>query len=223
MDSRSQSALEFLMTYGWAFMAVLIMIGALVYFGVLDPSRFFPSERCDFGSSIGCDDNQFYIKASMNELIVATLTNNLGYDIMVYGANPTITVDEGWLNSNHDFGRFAFNTNLCFANMSATQCNNPDSSGDGTDDVFMSHGKFLWNGCDANVLCGGSGIGQLLPGESTLWEAGKPMKLIAAHEQGQNLEKGKTIKFLVYLKYYPANSDPMFSHDITGMIQGKVK
>ena len=37
---RGQAALEFLTTYGWAFLVILVMIGALAYFGVLDPERF---------------------------------------------------------------------------------------------------------------------------------------------------------------------------------------
>ena len=36
---KAQAALEFLTTYGWAFIVILIMIGALAYFGVLNPSR----------------------------------------------------------------------------------------------------------------------------------------------------------------------------------------
>lgn len=45
MKKKAQSALEFLTTYGWAFLVILIMIGALAYFGVLDPNRFLPEEQ----------------------------------------------------------------------------------------------------------------------------------------------------------------------------------
>ena len=33
-NNRAQAALEFLMTYGWAILVVLVSIGALAYFGV---------------------------------------------------------------------------------------------------------------------------------------------------------------------------------------------
>lgn len=50
---RGQAALEFLTTYGWAFLVILIMIGALAYFGVLNPKSILPS-RCTFSPEIDC-------------------------------------------------------------------------------------------------------------------------------------------------------------------------
>lgn len=53
--NKAQAALEFLTTYGWAFLVILIMIGALAYFGILSPSKLLPN-RCNFGSEFVCDD-----------------------------------------------------------------------------------------------------------------------------------------------------------------------
>ena len=53
MKKTSQAALEFLTTYAWAFLVILIMIGALAYFGILSPSKLLP-DRCNFGSEISC-------------------------------------------------------------------------------------------------------------------------------------------------------------------------
>jgi len=39
---KSQAAMEFLMTYGWAILVVLVAIAALAYFGVLSPEKFLP-------------------------------------------------------------------------------------------------------------------------------------------------------------------------------------
>ncbi|MBC8501183.1 MAG: hypothetical protein H8D38_05485 [DPANN group archaeon] len=55
MYKKGQAALEFLTTYGWAFLVILVMIGALAYFGVLNPSRFVP-ETCTLGAAFLCDD-----------------------------------------------------------------------------------------------------------------------------------------------------------------------
>ena len=52
---KSQAALEFLTTYGWAFLVILIMIGTLAYFGILNPSKVLPS-RCNFGAEFQCLD-----------------------------------------------------------------------------------------------------------------------------------------------------------------------
>lgn len=52
---RGQAALEFLMTYGWAILIVLIAIGALAYFGVLNPQRLLP-KSCTLAPGLSCDD-----------------------------------------------------------------------------------------------------------------------------------------------------------------------
>ena len=47
-SQKSQAALEFLTTYGWAFLIIILMIGTLSYFGVINP-KLLP-ERCTLGS-----------------------------------------------------------------------------------------------------------------------------------------------------------------------------
>jgi hypothetical protein len=74
MRRKSQAALEFLTTYGWAFLVILIMIGALAYFGILRPSRLLP-DRCNFGPEMECLD--FQISAT-DDTIKIKLKNNVG-------------------------------------------------------------------------------------------------------------------------------------------------
>ncbi|MFT4326449.1 MAG: hypothetical protein ACMXYK_03020 [Candidatus Woesearchaeota archaeon] len=57
MNKKGQAALEFLMTYGWAFLVILVMIGALVYFGVLNTDRFIP-DRCVVSPGFSCEEFQ---------------------------------------------------------------------------------------------------------------------------------------------------------------------
>jgi len=40
---KGQAALEFLMTYGWAILAAIIVIGVLAYFGVFSPGQYAPN------------------------------------------------------------------------------------------------------------------------------------------------------------------------------------
>src|SRR3989344_731683 len=80
---KSQAALEFIMTYGWAILVVLVAIGALSYFGVLSPDRFLP-ETCTLPAGISCLDQAAY--SSIDEIDV-NLKNSLGMDI------TRITVD----------------------------------------------------------------------------------------------------------------------------------
>ncbi len=74
MKKRGQSALEFLMTYGWAILIILIAISALTYFGVLSPSRLLPA-RCMFSPEVGCEE----FKISAPSTIAFRFKNNLGF------------------------------------------------------------------------------------------------------------------------------------------------
>jgi len=77
IKKKSQAALEFLTTYAWAFLVILIMIGALAYFGVLRPSKLLP-DRCNFGSELSCIN----YKIAENGLQLK-LRNNAGSIIII--------------------------------------------------------------------------------------------------------------------------------------------
>ena len=85
MNRRGQSALEFLMTYGWAILVVLAAIGALAYFGVLNPSNFLP-DQCTASSGFGCVGKP--VVATNN--ITAIITNGVGSDVTFTQAGTTI-------------------------------------------------------------------------------------------------------------------------------------
>jgi len=101
---KAQAALEFLTTYGWAFLVILIMIGTLAYFGVLSPSKVLPS-RCNFGAEFQCLDYQ--ISATGNTFKMR-LKNNFGESIDVsamvlssegttaYACTTPPTMPTGW-------------------------------------------------------------------------------------------------------------------------------
>ena len=77
IEKKSQAALEFIMTYGWAILVVLVAIGALAFFGVLNPDRFLPA-KCTLQAGIACLDH----KATATTLQV-NIQNSLGRDITV--------------------------------------------------------------------------------------------------------------------------------------------
>ncbi len=54
-NKKAQAALEFLTTYSWAFMVLLLMLGALMYFDVFNANKYIP-EECNFGYNIVCED-----------------------------------------------------------------------------------------------------------------------------------------------------------------------
>ncbi|MEK6943320.1 MAG: hypothetical protein AABX00_04620 [Nanoarchaeota archaeon] len=77
MERKGQAALEFIMTYGWAILVVLVAIGALAYFGVLSPDKFLPA-KCTLQAGVACLDH----KATATQLQVR-VQNSLGYDVTV--------------------------------------------------------------------------------------------------------------------------------------------
>ena len=81
MNKKGQAAMEFIMTYGWAILVVLVAIAALAYFGVLSPGKYLP-EKCVPAAGIGC--TSFKATTTGVDLI---LQNALGKDITVTAIN----------------------------------------------------------------------------------------------------------------------------------------
>ncbi len=52
-ENRGQAAIEYIMTYGWAILALVIIIAMLAGSGILSPS-FMVSEECTLGSNLPC-------------------------------------------------------------------------------------------------------------------------------------------------------------------------
>jgi hypothetical protein len=75
---KSQAAMEFLMTYGWAILVVLVAIGALAYFGVLSPDKFLP-ERCTGPAGMDCLDKA--VIDAGTDTVTFVIKNNLGYEV----------------------------------------------------------------------------------------------------------------------------------------------
>lgn len=84
-SSRGQAAIEFLITYGWAILGVLIVIGALAYFGVFNTTRYV-DDVCYYGEQIRCEDyalstdglvqiqfrNNFPVAINVSQVIVSS-------------------------------------------------------------------------------------------------------------------------------------------------------
>ncbi|MBL7050930.1 LamG domain-containing protein [Candidatus Woesearchaeota archaeon] len=85
MNKRAQAAMEFLMTYGWAILVVIITITALGYFGVVNPGKFLP-KTCTFVPGLAC--NGFVVDEYFTTLV---LQNSFGKDITITKINITGT------------------------------------------------------------------------------------------------------------------------------------
>ncbi len=75
---KAQAAMEFLMTYGWAILVVLIAIAALAYFGVLNPGRYLPSS-CTLVPGLSCED--FKVEGDPDNKVTLVIQNGMGQDL----------------------------------------------------------------------------------------------------------------------------------------------
>ncbi len=84
---RGQAAMEFLMTYGWAILAAVIVIGVLASFGVFSSSNYIPTS-CSLTAPFGCDKNQVTASEGGNTLTLV-IRNGGGQNYIMQGANLT--------------------------------------------------------------------------------------------------------------------------------------
>ena len=82
MAKRGQSALEYLVTYGWAILAIVIIAAVLWYFGIFNPARFAGEKQCGGFSAFICQD--FLVNTTGGLTIV--LNNKAGGTLSAVGA-----------------------------------------------------------------------------------------------------------------------------------------
>ena len=105
-NKKAQSALEFLTTYGWAFLVILIMIGALGYFGILNPTRYLP-ERCSVNTEFSCEEFSIERTGANQFDLTVVLRNTLGEAIDLNVSAQMIKIrsdilgESGWNNTQN--------------------------------------------------------------------------------------------------------------------------
>jgi hypothetical protein len=84
---KAQAAMEYLMTYGWAVLIMLVVIGVLFYLGIFNPHTI---ATCSFASS-GFTCYAYKITSNTSGLggLILNLGQGIGDDIKVFGFNCT--------------------------------------------------------------------------------------------------------------------------------------
>ncbi|HSB46779.1 MAG TPA: hypothetical protein VLD37_02110 [Candidatus Bilamarchaeum sp.] len=77
---RGQAAIEFLMTYGWAIFALVLVLAALLSSGILSPN-YLISEECTFGNNIKCDFALF--NEGGHSTLVLNVFNGFAYKVNI--------------------------------------------------------------------------------------------------------------------------------------------
>jgi hypothetical protein len=88
MKMRGQTAVEYLMTYGWAILIILIVAGVLAYYGIFAPAGFLGPTARGFGQIQVL--NPWSVAAS-NGAISLNLANRVGGAVEIY--NATLEID----------------------------------------------------------------------------------------------------------------------------------
>jgi len=85
---KGQTALEYLVTYGWAILAIVIIAAVLWYFGVFNPSKWTGARQCGGFSAFTCID---YTNTATNATVV--LGNAVGRQLNITSGascNPSL-------------------------------------------------------------------------------------------------------------------------------------
>ena len=98
---KSQAAMEFLMTYGWAILVVLAAIAALAYFGVLSPEKFLP-EKCILQPGIACVSHK--VEPAKVTLVISNgLGRTMIINSIVVGSCSSTFTQEMLSGTDHTF------------------------------------------------------------------------------------------------------------------------
>jgi hypothetical protein len=87
---KGQTAVEYLMTYGWAILIILIVAGVLAYYGIFAPAGFLGPTARGFGQIQAL--NPWSVSASTGN-IVMSVGNRVGGTVTF--TNITYTTDSG--------------------------------------------------------------------------------------------------------------------------------
>ena len=204
---RGQAALEFLMTYGWAILVVLVVIGTLAYFGVLNPSFLLP-EKCTLQMGLYCNDHR--IDADSSDISLK-LNNGMGKGIII--SRIKITDSNNLIYCDQGVGSFdgIISTSGCDTNSCAS-CGNYSTDSWANESLAGSY-----FGCNPN------------PNFRTsfndfagwhLENGGDGTITLPCSRMSQ--EQGK-VKVGISLVYHFDDSSPKFSHTMEGELLAKME
>ena len=102
MDRKAQTALEYLMTYGWAILIIIIVGSALYALGVFSPGTFTGKRSTGFSQFQMAD-----FKVDTDENVTLVMGNRLGKTITINEITATYKGDD----CSDTFGNYALGPN----------------------------------------------------------------------------------------------------------------
>jgi hypothetical protein len=141
MVRKSQAAVEFLMSYGWVFLVVMIIFVGVSHFGILKP-RVIQGPFCRAEAGLDCIGGAVVADGGQGSISIV-IVNNRGYNIAI---------------NDSSVSGFLISSNECGAGASANISVDADSSPSGvacSSDTVTIHGCEVIQGGKAriNVKC----------------------------------------------------------------------
>ena len=98
---RGQASFEFLMTYGWAFLILTIILSTFVYMGITNVKPSVP-EKCLFDDSFSCSEVGAVVLGGNSYVITFYIVNTVGQEVsLLKNTDPVrITSEISSLKSN---------------------------------------------------------------------------------------------------------------------------
>jgi len=91
--------MEYLMTYGWALIALVAVIAALMATGAFNPS-YLIAEECTLQPDLACTGHLLYLDAGGTPQLEFRISNGLGYDILLDSVE--LTTNDGTVYESYD-------------------------------------------------------------------------------------------------------------------------
>ncbi len=113
---KAQAAMEFLLSYGWAILAIVVVIAALLYFGVVNPGQYL-GKRCHFPQGLSCRDTEI-----VNSDVQLSIKNNRGSSMS--GLEAFIPGCTAWSNPGPIFNREIFLVDITECPLTEGSLNN---------------------------------------------------------------------------------------------------
>jgi len=95
-SNKAQSSVEFLTTYGWIMMVVLLAIGVLINYGFFNLSRYLP-ENVDFGQQLRAEEFFVDSYAAGTGLVALRFRNNFARDINITGMRAKLSEETNYI------------------------------------------------------------------------------------------------------------------------------
>jgi len=95
---KGQTAIEYLMTYGWAILIILVVGGVLYYYGVFSPTTLVGKQKTGFSGGVDVVDYVINSNGANPDSISVLVENRAGVQIIVTGVTVNGVAATSWSN-----------------------------------------------------------------------------------------------------------------------------